>query len=151
MVASGLPPWIRLHNEFVRHPKVADLTDAAFRLHIVGMSYASAFLTDGWVPDILVGRSLRAVAELVDAGLWEHHPDSIGYVIHDYLVWQESRAEVEARRKQRSEAGRRGAAKRWQPHGASHDGDHGASHDESHGASDGKPIADTDTDTDTDT
>lgn len=106
--------WIKLDADHPEHPKIAPLSDAAYRLYIGGLCYSARFLTDGWVPLIIVGRNGRRPArELLDAGLWVEAPDGTGFLIHDYLIYQRSRSEVEAIRKRRSEAGSRNARKRW--------------------------------------
>ena len=105
--------WVRIEDTFPEHPKVLGLSADAFRLYVIGLCYASRYLTDGFVPALIVVRSPRLVSELVDAGLWAPTGDDDGYAIHDYLVYQPSRVEVEERRKAQSEAGRRGAERRW--------------------------------------
>lgn len=104
--------WIRFEDNFTEHPKVLAVSDAAFRLHVRAVAYASRLLTDGAI-SLAALRSLksgkwgeRLADELVGAKLWERHGDR--YVIHDYLHYQPSRAHVEELRKQRAEAGRRG-------------------------------------------
>lgn len=105
--------WLRLDAAFPEHPKVVGLTDTAFRLEVTAICYSGRYLTDGHLPTAWVpGRLRPAVPALITAGLWT--PNDNGWELHDYLDWQQSRAEVEALRKQRSEAGRRGGRARWQ-------------------------------------
>ena len=105
--------WLRLDDGFPEHPKVIGLTDAAFRLEVSAICYAHRALTDGHVPEVWVPHRLaRAVPSLVDARLWVPGPEG-GWLLNDYLAHQLSRADVEARRKALSEAGKRGAAARW--------------------------------------
>jgi len=105
-------PWIRFEDNFPEHPKVLEVTDAAFRLHVRAVGYCSRLLTDGRLTlsalsSLKHGRwGLRLAAELVQAGLWEQGDD--GYQIHDYLHYQPSKADVVAVREARSEAGRKG-------------------------------------------
>ena len=97
--------WVRLDNGFPEHPKVLPLSDAAFRAEVIAICYASRYLTDGWVPS----PARRAVAgELVKAQLWL--PDGDGYQLHDYLDWQQRRAQAQ----ERSAQARQAALKRWQ-------------------------------------
>lgn len=95
--------WLKIDDNFAQHPKVAALADAAFRLHVSAMCYASRNLTDGFIPQSV----LRMLAwkssdpdndaiELVQAGLWDTEPD--GWRIHDYLEYNPSRDEIEADR-----------------------------------------------------
>ena len=115
-------PFLTLDDGFPDHPKVDGLTDSAFRLHVSGLFYASKQLTDGHIPAHRVPRLVprfrpRTAAELVERGLWV--PTDDGYLIHDYLDWNRSRAQVETDREHkkavRSAAGRKGAQARWHP------------------------------------
>jgi hypothetical protein len=94
--------WVRIEDGFPDHPKVLGLPDAAFRLHIHAMCYAARLLTDGVIAKTWLtggkGRMVpKAVAQLVDAGLWEAAGNG-DYRIHDYLKYQPSRADVEQSR-----------------------------------------------------
>ena len=107
--------WIRLDNAFTEHPKVVGLPDAAFRLHIHAMCYAHRMQTDGLVPRAwLTGsagrRPPKAVTALVDAGLWEASGDD--YRIHDYLEYQQSRADILTKRQQAAERMKRSSERR---------------------------------------
>jgi hypothetical protein len=114
MTDQRLPPWLRLDAAFPEHPKVIALSDAGFRLEISAMCYARRNLTDGHIPTAYPpARLARAIPSLVAAGLWVPAPEG-GWLLHDYLSWQLSRAEVHALRKSRSDAGRKGADARWQ-------------------------------------
>lgn len=119
--------WTKIDDRFHDHPKVQrawHTCPSSIGLHVFAMSHSAAHLTDGHVsPEFVMtcipgvaGRK-RAVAALVDAGLWE--VDGPGWQIHDYLDHNPSREQVQAERDQRSEAragaGRKGARTRWQP------------------------------------
>jgi hypothetical protein len=113
--------WANFDDQFPKHPKVVGLTDAAFRLHTSGICYCAQFRTDGVISaevvPLLVPRfRSRSVDELLDRRLWV--PRDVDYEIHDYLQWNRSRAQIDEERtriqKVRSEAGRKGAASRWQ-------------------------------------
>lgn len=83
--------WIKLDDNAVGHPKVAGLSDRAFRLWIRSLCYASEFLTDGALPAYFLKREpQRYQLELIASGLWEKDADG-NLVIHDYLVHQSSR------------------------------------------------------------
>lgn len=94
--------WVRIDDNFPEHPKVDALSDAAFRMHVAGLCYANRHLTDGLIPDRMPRRFIHgdnvsgAVDELVDSGLWKTVPG--GWMVHDYLEYQPSRAEAEARK-----------------------------------------------------
>jgi hypothetical protein len=111
--------WVNLDDGFPDHPKVAGLSDRAFRLQVSGICYANRHLTDGIVPASVVPRLVgvppgRALVELIDGALWTPILGSTeAYSIHDYLDWNRSREQVLAERERRSRAGRKGAEARW--------------------------------------
>jgi len=91
-------PWIRFEDNFPEHPKVLALSDGAFRLHVRAIGYAARLLTDGHVSSAALRSMTRRSAlpaELVAAGIWETVKD--GYVVHDYLDYQPSKAEIQQR------------------------------------------------------
>ncbi|MBN1459047.1 MAG: hypothetical protein JXA57_05890 [Armatimonadetes bacterium] len=112
--------WARLDDKFHTHEKVAELDPtptmvplmaAALGLHMLTLSWCSDQLTDGVVPRSqparLVGGPVdNLIEELLRVGLWERHRR--GYVIHDFLDYNPSKAQVEALREAKIEAGRRG-------------------------------------------
>lgn len=128
-----LMPWVRLDEQFARHPKVATAGPLGMALQVAGLCYCNEYLTDGFVPRHVVpgllnleGLSMRVwsngifgggedaawelvLEDVVVAGLW--HPVDGGYRIHDYHKYQPSKADVLAERKQKSEAGRLGGQK----------------------------------------
>lgn len=113
-------PFIRLSDDFDDHPKFSALSDGAFRLWCQTLAYSRRYETDGVVPlqTVKTRRAYSAarVSELVKpwkAGenpLWKLDDGSI--VIHDYLEWNHSKAETQAKREQ--DAGRQ-RKRRLQP------------------------------------
>ena len=107
--------WIKHDDNCPDHPKIARLSDSAFRLQFNAKCYCSRHLTDGVVPAdmlsrILPGRTQREinslVAELVRGVCFEPIVDGgvvVAYQIHDYLDYQQSRADVLAQRKAAAE------------------------------------------------
>lgn len=93
--------WVRLDDGAPGHRKIVGLSDAAFRLWIVGLTYcnqqandgrfsaASARILTGYLASPELGRG--AIAELCTAGLWAETAD--GYEVHDYLEYQPSQEE----------------------------------------------------------
>lgn len=88
----------------------------ALGLHLVTTCWAAAHLTDGLVPAIVVKRLLAGcrdehgpelVARLIEAGLWQRNGDGDVQLL-DFLESNRSRAQVEADRERKREAGRRG-------------------------------------------
>ena len=95
--------YARLDNHFDQHPKIIAAGYKAAYLFTVGICYSSRMLTDGFIPSGMVPRLVagmpgwkKAVAQLVLLGLWQEVEG--GYAIHDYLDFQESRADVERKR-----------------------------------------------------
>ena len=90
--------WIKLDDGFASNPKIAMLSDGAFRLYITGLCYAGKHLTDGFIPAPL-RRSLgtemasKLASKLLEKGLWIKVEG--GYQIHDYLKHQTSKAQAE--------------------------------------------------------
>jgi len=106
--------WLKMDDGFTEHPKIVDLSDAAFRAHIEGLTYCARNLTNGVIPGGINGKlCTKAVRqELVDAGVWESEGRAIR--IHDYLDWNPSKDQVLAERSRKAEAGRIGARVKWE-------------------------------------
>jgi len=151
--------WVRIDDHLPDHDKLAHCGDYAPLcgwLFVCALAYCNRQLTDGRIPKphihklanfrhvhvetASIGRGADKLASftdditcdrladiLVDVGLWE--VDGEYFVIHDYLDYQPSRADVDAQRaalsEKRRDAGRKGAEGRW-VHGK-------------HGKPDGKP------------
>lgn len=104
--------WLRIDDGFPNHPKVAGLGPWAFRAYVSALCYSSRYLTDGFVPNRVIGGMTTANArlELVAAGLWE--TSSGGIRIHHYNDYNPTRDEVIENRSRVSSArrvsGRRG-------------------------------------------
>jgi len=107
-------PFLLVDDRIMEHPKLEELSDRAFRLHVAGLCHCAGNLTDGLLttPTVraLCGR-LRArkqhVSELVSSGLWVDYGER-GFIIHDYLEHNPTKAEVQERREKRRESGRLG-------------------------------------------
>jgi hypothetical protein len=95
--------WIKLDHNVPRHPKIAGLSDRAFRWWIAGLCYASEFLTDGALPPVFIATvPRRAWEELIGADLW--YVDEPGrLLIHDYLKHQTSKATIEQERRRNAD------------------------------------------------
>lgn len=89
--------WIKLDDRAPRHPKLASLTDKAFRWWILGLCYASEFLTNGVLHPVFWKRApSTARKELASGKLWDWSDPN--FLIHDYLEHQTSRESVEKER-----------------------------------------------------
>src|SRR4029077_1920977 len=103
-------PYLALDDRFPDNPKVAALSDRAFRLHVAALCHCAANLTDGLIRDDSnyarkfggnIRSYLRITNELCSAGLWAKVDG--GFRIHDYLDWNASAAQIkEKRRKDRA-------------------------------------------------
>lgn len=103
--------WVRLDDGLPTHPKIAGLSDAAFRLYVTALCYAGQHLTDGVVVVAALHRSKPgAVRELLAARLFEKIGNDI--VIHDYLDYQLTRAAVLEMRERNRAAGAKGGKAR---------------------------------------
>lgn len=108
-----------MDERFPFHRKVARLSDAAFRLYVHAICWASENHTDGSLtPADLqhvapgLRRHERLATELVDAGLFEQ-TGRHGWFIHDYHDYQPSSHVRKAMDSQKVSAGQRGAHQRW--------------------------------------
>lgn len=114
--------WLRLDDEFALHPKVAGLTDRAFRAHIKGMLYCARFETDGRIPRNAIRElAIRPTSakELSEAGLWKDRNGS--YLINDYLIYNPSHKELEAKRAEWKERQAKSRASRRDTSSDSHE------------------------------
>jgi hypothetical protein len=119
--------WAKIDDAILDNPKVAKAGVFGFALHVAGIAWCCRNLSDGHVPCARVtslltcdrvhfdvanplalidgpssmggdeGLDLLLVADhLVVCGLWDRTED--GYEIHDFLLYNPSRAEVEKKR-----------------------------------------------------
>ena len=108
--------WFKVDDSFYSNPKTAMLSDGATALWLRSGSWSAQQLTDGFIPSRMVPMfrgSDDSVRELCDVGLWERDEERDGYRFHDWSDYQPDGEEVDALRRKRSEAGKRGADRRW--------------------------------------
>lgn len=108
--------WFKVDDSFFSNPKTAMLSDGATALWLRSGSWSAQQLTDGFIPARMVPMfrgSDDSVRELCDVGLWERDEERDGYRFHDWNDYQPDGEEVDALRRKRSEAGKRGANSRW--------------------------------------
>lgn len=104
--------WLKLDDHLDENPKIAGLSDSAFRLYIWGLCYCARQRTDGLIPGSMPVRSgvrhwERCSDDLVAAGLWILR-EAGGWEVNDYLQWQRSKAKIAEVSEKRSAAGRKG-------------------------------------------
>lgn len=104
--------WVKIDDGMPDHPKIVQLSDAAFRLHIAAMCYSSRYGLDGRIPGDWPGVRRRTVLvnSLVKAGVWVRTVGQSGeeFQIHDFLEYNPSAAERKALSESRAKAGRIG-------------------------------------------
>lgn len=108
--------WFKVDDGFCMNPKTAMLSNDATALWLRSGTWAAQQLTKGRVPANMIPMfrcSDDSVQELCDAGLWEYDADKDEYVFHDWTDYQPDGDEVDAKRRKRSEAGKKGANRRW--------------------------------------
>lgn len=114
--------WARIDDGFHDHPKVDDLSLSAVGLWTLCLTHAHRHRRTAALPGHITEARVRKVAgrqaaslsaELVTAGLWEPASDIGGWVVHDFNDYLPKQRDS----KEASEAGKRGAAKRWHDDG----------------------------------
>jgi hypothetical protein len=115
-------PWFKVDDTAHSHPKLLKAGNAALGLWLRAGSYAAQHLTEGIVPGVVVqlyGTAPQA-RKLTAAGLWHEHghacprcpqPTPGDYVMHDYLVYNPSRAQEESKRAAAADRQARGRAR----------------------------------------
>ena len=117
--------WVRLDDGFTEHPKVLKAGPLGLAMQVAAIAYCNRNLTDGFVPRQAASRLLDfsglgmrmwagdmvgggedatwelVVEDLESAGLWDCVDG--GWLIHDYLEYQPSKADVLAERKKTKE------------------------------------------------
>lgn len=119
--------WARFDDKTHDHPKILAAGPLATHLWERAICYCAKHLTDGHIPkravrllvnweddaDDFNGQppdNYALIGRLVKVGLFdEHHND--GWLVHDYLDYNPSKAASDALRKARAEAGRKGGRK----------------------------------------
>ena len=106
--------WVKLDDKFTGHTKVLAAGPEAAWLHIEGLCYCAQQETDGVIPDAALAhltqfskpKATKLAARLVEVGLWERN--GTGWLVHDYLDYNPSKKELEARRETKRRAGQAG-------------------------------------------
>jgi len=142
--------WIKIDDAFPNHPKIAGLSNEAFRAHVEALCYCGTYLTDGFIPSVIVSKNKieLAATELVEAGLWDISDN--GYTIHNYLEYQSSKDEVKSAKEANKARSERYREKRELVTAESRVSHASPTHDESRAGDALVTHPDTDTDTDTD-
>lgn len=108
--------WFKVDDTFYGHPKALKAGNAAVGLWVRAGAYAAQHLTEGVIPGVvaqLYGTAPQA-RKLVAAGLWHAHghvcpaakckqPAPGDYYMHDFLIYNPTRAKVEDERARSAE------------------------------------------------
>ena len=128
--------WFRLDDSGWSHPKVLAVGNRAFGAWCRAGQWASQQLSNCFVAASvcrLIEPATSVWGALVEAGLLERCEG--GYLIHDYLAYNPSKEQVEAKRRAQRDGGRAGANARWNrlddgsTHGSTHKSTHGSPQD----------------------
>lgn len=111
-------PWGRIDDAHWRHRKVAQLRHGplfaeAVALYWLAISWCNDYGTDGRVTPVdvaMLGCDPDAISELVRVGLWD--VDGNGYVVHDFLKFNKSAAQVAEDKARYADLAARGVAAR---------------------------------------
>lgn len=91
--------WVKVSTDIGRHPKMAALSDSAFRAYIECLAHAKELNRDGFIPARDARRWMPEFEELLSNG---ERPSVVavdgGYQIRDFADHQESSENVERRR-----------------------------------------------------
>lgn len=112
--------WVKLDDQFFRHPKAVEAGRDGRDLYLAGLCYCASGLTDGVIPiralrilaaDAEIDVADAAASRLLEVGLWEQTVN--GYFVHDYHDYNPTRERVQATREARAEAGSRGGKQKY--------------------------------------
>jgi len=128
--------WFRLDDAGWCHPKVIAAGNRAFGAWCRAGQWSSSQLADGFVATSvarLIEPATAVWGALVEAGLLVRCEG--GYRIHDFLVYNPSKSQVEAKRAAQREGGKAGAMGRWgaEPNRSTHGSTHKSTHKSTHG------------------
>ncbi|MFE5912052.1 mucin-2 [Streptomyces wedmorensis] len=127
--------WFKVDDTAHSHPKLIKATNAAVGLWLRCGAYAAQHLTEGTVPGVvaqLYGTAPQA-RKLVAAGLWHEHghscphpkckqPPAGDYYIHDFLIYNPTRAKVEHEREAAADRQQRAREKAAEQRGRKQNG-----------------------------
>ena len=118
--------WAKIDDNLHGHPKAIAAGLEALGLWTLSLSWSSAYLTDGFIPDEQVprlGGNADIAAKLITAGLWARFDG--GYQIHDFLEYNPSAEEVKEQRATNAERQARWRGGQSKSNGVSNGGSNG--------------------------
>jgi hypothetical protein len=104
--------WVKLDAGFYDDPRLMGAGERGELLFLRSLAWSRRNLTDGWLPPGVVERLMpggeEEAARLVGTGALKTDKRG-GFEVVAFLRWQDSAADVKARR----DSGRRAARRRW--------------------------------------
>lgn len=95
--------WVSVSVDYTSHPKVVQSGSDGAVMNLGAIGYSRKFLTDGFVPASAIAglaptvkRPAATAKLLVASGLWSKVEG--GYQVHDYAVWNQTKATVQKQR-----------------------------------------------------
>lgn len=107
--------WVKIDDSLNQNKKVRSVSLAARWTYIASICRSGATSSDGEILGCdlgLVDATPKIAKELVAAGLWETTSRG-SFVVHDYLVYNRSRIQIEETKRINAENGKRGLANRY--------------------------------------
>lgn len=111
--------WAKIDDHMPEHPKIVPAGPLALALQVRAICYCARHLTDGFLPALMVGSLTYDLGNrdwpkvMTDAELWEYDEARSGFIVHDYLDYNPSKAEVQQTRAAWTARAKKGAASRW--------------------------------------
>ena len=89
---------LKIDDGFLGHRKADHISDRVLGFWVRSLLYVARNLTDGRLPASFVRTKTQMALcdDLLHRGLWEKTEH--GYLVHDYLQWNDAKAVVESRR-----------------------------------------------------
>ena len=105
--------WLKVDDRFCLNSKAIKVwttNPAALGLWLMGGSWTANQMEDGFIPSHVIAMlgSAELADVLMDAGLWSFDATRDGFLMNDFLKYNPSRAELEAKTEQKRVAGKAG-------------------------------------------
>jgi len=103
--------WTKLSDDFADQCARAGLSDAAFRTHVEGLTWAMRRETGGYLDHLDIRKAIEtpnaaaAIAELLAVGYWQH--SGTGYLVRHHMEHQPEPDVIAKRRELTAERARR--------------------------------------------
>lgn len=98
--------------DYADHPKIVALSDSAFRAHVEMILYSRKYMTDGHIPNRVANRlGYESLSELLSNDPEKPSlikTDDGGYYLHGYEDMNETKSDIDERKRRNSRNGARG-------------------------------------------